>query len=70
MNRVWKFIKTLWHDSVWSKVIAAAIVAGASYALGLIQWIWRFILSGVEAIVAIYESNPYEIATWCRYARP
>lgn len=57
MNKVLEFIKKIWHDSVWSKVIAAVIVASASYASGLIPWIWRTLLS-------LIESDPYKITTW------
>lgn len=64
MKKLWKAIKKIWHDSVWSRVIAAAIVASASYLFGWVQWIWRFFLSWIGTVRSIYELNPYEITTW------
>jgi len=43
-------LKKLWHDPVWSKVIAAAIVAAsatlASYLFGWLPTIWNWSLPG------------------------
>lgn len=52
-------IKKVWSDPVWSSVIAAAIIASASYFAGFWPHIWQFI-KAIPSLLA----RPVVIPVW------
>tara|TARA_B100000700_G_C15044634_1_gene857227 strand:+ start:136 stop:672 length:537 start_codon:yes stop_codon:yes gene_type:complete len=50
-------IRKLWKDPVWSAVIAASIVAGATYLLGYWSNIWQFVKS-IPSLLTTPVSTP------------
>jgi hypothetical protein len=58
-----RWIKKYWHDPVWSKVFAGAILAGAA-AIGAYFFDWWPIISHVFAVMFSFVLSKTEVPNW------